>query len=54
MTKSRADCPLCGGRILWNGIAGVIRVWREVAGRKVYDAVCEKCRSPFEVDGGRA
>jgi hypothetical protein len=52
--KVRPDCPGCRGRLLWESIGGVLVIWRDVAGRKVYDAVCESCRSSYEVDGGRA
>ena len=48
------ECPSCRGKLHWETIAGIMRVWREVEGRKVYKARCSKCKRTHDIDGGKA
>lgn len=51
ITRKRTPC--CRARWLWEVLAGM-RIFRDVDGRKVYQARCESCRLPYDLDGGRA
>jgi hypothetical protein len=43
--------PCCGAEWLWRKIGGM-RVYRELEGRKVYDAKCGQCQGMHVLDGG--
>ena len=52
--RYRTTSPCCKAKLWFRGIAGMIWVWREEAGRKVFDARCPECGKCYEVDGGKA
>ena len=52
--RKEDECPDCRGKLHWETMAGVIRVYREVNGRKVYRARCSECKQTHDIDGGRA
>ena len=53
--KEASACPFCKSTkdFGYKQICA-IRLYREIRGRKVFQAQCQDCRRLFEVDGGKA
>lgn len=48
----RRYCPKCKAPFEWECIQG-IRVWREIAGYKITNARCPKCKDVYPVALGK-